>query len=79
MEALCGHAITGMVSMANNLRRGLSSEVISITCLLCKKEREMVNHLFVHCEFSSLVQSCFLEKCGLPWYIPRLMANLFKA
>lgn len=79
MEAFCGHAITRMVSTANNLRRGLSSEVISITCLLCKKEREMVNHLFVHCEFSSLVQSCFLEKCGVHWYIPRLMESLFKA
>lgn len=45
--------------VADNLRRkGISSKAIPDICLLCGKERETVDFLFLHCEL------CFISIVG---------------
>ena len=50
VEAFCWLAIGAKVSMADNLRKnGLTDSSISDVCVMCRKELETINHLFLHC------------------------------
>lgn len=43
-------------------RSGVILEYLSDICSLCKRERELIHHLFLHSDFSSFSNS-FLKKC----------------
>lgn len=60
VEALCWLVVSGKVSMANNLRRGLSS----------------VDHLFLHYEFSYALWCYYLVKCSVLWCLPGTKSRL---
>ena len=64
VEAFCWLTVVGKVSTVDNLRRrGLTSNNISNTCVMCGKEGS-IDHLFLQCEVVFRVWSSFIDKCG---------------
>lgn len=56
-------AVSGKVSTTDVLgRKGLSLETISELCVLCGKEMETIDHLFLHCEFAFSLWCYFLKR-----------------
>ena len=51
--------------MANKRRRGLTMANLSNICLLCQKEEEMVNYLFLRCEVADDTWSHLIARCGI--------------
>ena len=43
-------------------------------CVLCKKDNEAIDHLFLHCEFSSTIWC--LKEIGRVWVIPKSSKEL---
>ena len=39
-------------------------------CVLCKREEETIDHLFIHCNFSSRIWWKVLKVFGLSWVVP---------
>lgn len=54
------------------------SVAISDYCLLCGKERETVDNLYLHCEFSYFYGVIFLGLSGVLWYFPELLIGIFE-
>ena len=50
VDAFCWLAVVGKGSTVDNLRRGLTSNNNSNTCVMCSKEEEFVDNLFLQCE-----------------------------
>ena len=51
------------ISTVNNLRRrGILSEAILDICVLCGKEEESINHLFMHCDSATYVWRFFYQE-----------------
>lgn len=67
VEAFCWLIFSGKVSMNEMLkRRGFLFESISELCLIYGKEGETIDHLFLHHEYSSIVELVFRQEwCGL--------------
>jgi hypothetical protein len=56
------------ILMIDNLRRqGLT---LVNWCCLCKKSEETVNHLLIHCEFTSELWHLVLSLFGFSWVMP---------
>lgn len=52
VEAFCWLVISDKASTIDNLRKkGFVFEKSSEFCVLCRREKEHIDHLFVHCEF----------------------------
>ncbi|XP_016173903.1 uncharacterized protein LOC107616461 [Arachis ipaensis] len=47
-------------------------------CVLCQKEIESVEHLFLHCELTWQVWCSWLRSLGEVWPIPRTIRELFE-
>ena len=45
-------------------------------CVLCKKDNESIDHLFLHCEFSFRLWCKFLKDLGRAWVIPKSTKEL---
>ncbi|XP_030479135.1 uncharacterized protein LOC115696374 [Cannabis sativa] len=45
-------------------------------CVCCKSNGEEVEHLFLHCKFSSKLWSMLLEEFGLIWALPRSVPQM---
>uniref|UniRef100_A0A803PZR8 Reverse transcriptase zinc-binding domain-containing protein n=1 Tax=Cannabis sativa TaxID=3483 RepID=A0A803PZR8_CANSA len=45
-------------------------------CVSCKSSGEEVEHLFLHCKFSSKLWSMLLEEFGLIWALPRSVPQM---
>ena len=57
--------------LTNKLRRrGLTSANFLDICVMCQKEEETINHLFLHCEFVANIWSHFIARCGVAWCCP---------
>ena len=70
-------AVTRKVSTADNLRRrAFASKAISDLCVMCRKGRETVDHLFVHCEFAHSLWCRLLVQCGIFWCSPRSLTGM---
>lgn len=68
LRVFVGFAEASKVSMTDNLRRkGSTSKNIVETCSLCRKEGEMINHRFLHCDFVTYLWNYFFRMCGLSW------------
>ena len=46
-------------------------------CVLCKKDEEQTNHLFIHYPFASEVWYYFISKSNVSWVMPKDMVDLF--
>ncbi|PON67213.1 WD repeat containing protein [Parasponia andersonii] len=47
-------------------------------CVLCKKDSESQDHLFLHCEFSIILWYYILKGLGRRWVIPRFSQDLLE-
>ena len=45
-------------------------------CVLCKKDNESLDHLFLHCAFSFRIWGKILQEFGVDWVIPRSSKDL---
>lgn len=73
-------AVSSRVSTADIIRRrGMVPESISVMCLLCNKEWEKIDHLFLCCEFSYSLWCPFLVKSGVGSCIPKSLGDLIEA
>ncbi|XP_026416157.1 uncharacterized protein LOC113311544 [Papaver somniferum] len=57
--------------------RGIQVE--SELCLFCDAERETTEHMFMHCNFSSVVWDYFIKAFKILWPLPRTLLELFGA
>jgi len=48
-------------------------------CCLCKKSRESIDHLLLHCEVARDLWSYILILFGVEWVIPRTVLELLKS
>lgn len=39
-------------------------------CVLCKREEESVDHIFIHCIMAQRVWCFFLSRLGIAWVFP---------
>ena len=68
VEAFCWLAVAAKISSVDNLKiRGLTASTITDTCVMCHKELKLVNHLLLHCEFTSSVWGHVIGRCGVDW------------
>eukprot|EP00268_Persea_americana_P000277 TRINITY_DN10107_c0_g1_i2.p1 TRINITY_DN10107_c0_g1~~TRINITY_DN10107_c0_g1_i2.p1 ORF type:complete len:112 (-),score=12.99 TRINITY_DN10107_c0_g1_i2:315-650(-) len=66
--------------MADNLRRReLGLKAISDLCVLCGKEMESIDHLFIHCKFSHSLRCSLLRRCGVLSGRPGSLAGTIQA
>jgi hypothetical protein len=61
-------------SLGLNLRRQSFTNVN--WCYLCKKNEEIVNHLLIHCEYSSGMWHLVLNLFGVLWAMPSNIQEL---
>ncbi|PON41695.1 hypothetical protein PanWU01x14_287580 [Parasponia andersonii] len=47
-------------------------------CVLCKKDVESLNHLFLHCEFSLSLWCKILKEFGKSWVVPKACQDLLR-
>lgn len=57
------------------MKRGLTLVCILDICVMCGKEEEKVDHLFLHCEEEVSVWSSFIGRCSLAWCCPKDIAD----
>lgn len=59
----CWLAVFDKVFTTDVLRwRGLALVAVLDSCVLCRKDRESIYHLLVHCEFVHFLWCCFLGR-----------------
>jgi hypothetical protein len=46
-------------------------------CCMCKKSRESIDHLLLHCEMASVLWNSIFSLVGLAWVMPSCVVNLF--
>ncbi|XP_042976492.1 uncharacterized protein LOC122307595 isoform X2 [Carya illinoinensis] len=67
-------AAQGKILTIDNLRkRGM---VVMEWCYLCKKSRESIDHLLLHCEVAGELWAGILSRTGLNWVMPRSVEEL---
>lgn len=72
--------LEGKVSIVENLcRRGILLDGSSDICVLCGREREVIDCLFVHYEFARFIWCLVLDKSGVSWCMPSSVATVFEA
>lgn len=72
--------MSGKVSTADVLRRrGLSLGTIFKLCVLCNKDMETIDHLFLHYEFAFSLWCRFLKMSGILQCLPGSLERLFEA
>lgn len=64
------------------LERGRNSEEAGNDldiCFVCyvRKGRQ-TDHLFLHCEFYSILWHCSLSRCGVSWFFPCSLVDMFQ-
>lgn len=79
VEAFCWLAVASKVSTVDNLRRrGLASNNISDTCVMCGKEGLAI-HMFLQCELAVSIWSNFIGRSGLAWCFPKNIADMVES
>lgn len=68
VESFCWLGVSSKIPTTDNLRRkGFMLENSAEFCALGGKERENINHLFIHYEFVHFLWYSFLERGGISW------------
>jgi hypothetical protein len=44
---------------------------------MCKRNKESVDHLILHCEGASAMLNFFFSQFGLSWVMPRRVVDLY--
>lgn len=66
-------------SICKRKEMSIYMEESSKFCALCKREKENIDHLFVHCEFTQFLWCRFQKMTGISWCMPRSVALVFEA
>jgi hypothetical protein len=53
--------------------------VVIECCCLCKKSRESIEHLLLHCEVARDLWSYILTLFGVEWVMPRMVMELLSS
>lgn len=65
VEAFCWRAVASKIMTIDILRRkGVITDPILDIYSLCGRERELIDHLFVHCNVACFIWGHFLKLCG---------------
>jgi hypothetical protein len=51
--------------------------VVIDRCCMCKRNKESVDHIFLHCEVACALWNAFFSRFGLSWVMPNSVADLF--
>ena len=69
--------VLGKVSVHTTFQKRRPYQLLSPGwCVLCKKDNESIDHLFLHCEFSSRLWCNFLKELGRLWVIQKSTMEL---
>jgi hypothetical protein len=64
----------GKILTLDNIKK---RHVIMINkCYMCKKTREFVDHLLLHCDVASILWSSLFSRFGMSWVMPRRVIDL---
>jgi hypothetical protein len=47
-------------------------------CGMCKRDKETVDHLLIHCEWAQVLWNVFFNRFGLAWTMPRGVVDLLQ-
>ena len=65
------------LNVQSNLQRRGTYHALSLGwCILCKKDNESIDYLFLHCDFAFTLWSNILKEFGTDWVIPRSSKDL---
>jgi len=65
----------GKILTADNLRK---RKIITVDrCYLCKRDRETVDHLLLHCDVATTLWNYVFSRFGMSWVMPRRVVDLF--
>ena len=65
----------GKILTINNLQK---QHIIMVDwCIMCKKDRESMNHFLLHCEVACTIWNVFFNRFRLSGVMPRWVVNLF--
>jgi hypothetical protein len=67
-------AALGKILTHDNLRK--RNVVVIEWCCMCKKNRESMDHLLLHCEVARDLWSCIFILFGIEWVMPRMVLEL---
>lgn len=77
VKAFCSLVVGSKISIADNLRRGLTMESISDIYYLWWRE-ESINHLFIHYNVTSSIWDHFLIKTSVEWCFLSSLLGFFR-
>jgi hypothetical protein len=61
--------------VVDNLKK--MNVIIVNKCCLCKRNKESVDHLLLHCDVASALWNAFFTGFGMSWVMPRRVIDLF--
>jgi hypothetical protein len=65
----------GKILTLDNLRK--RHVIVMNRCCMCKRSKDMVDHLLLHCEVASALWSAIFGCFGMSWVMPRWVSELF--
>ena len=69
--------VVGKLSVHSTLQKRRPYHSLSPSwCVMCKKDNETIDHLFLHCDFSLRLWSNILKDFGRDWVISRMSKDL---
>ena len=69
--------ILGKLNVHSHLQRRRPYLSMSLGwCVMCKRDNESIDHLFLHCDFSFRLWSKILKELGIVWVMPRSSSEL---
>jgi hypothetical protein len=67
-------AVLGNILTKDNFRK--RHVIVIDKCCVCRRNRESVDHLFLHCAVACALWSVFLRRFGLSWVMSSRVVNL---
>lgn len=58
----------------DNLRK--LNLIVVYWCCMCKKSRETINHVLLHCEVARALRNSVFGLCWLEWVMPQRLVDL---
>jgi hypothetical protein len=65
----------GKILTLDNLRK--RHVIVMNRCCMCKRSKDTVDHLLLHCEVASALWSAIFGCFGMSWVMPRWVSELF--
>ncbi|QHN94447.1 uncharacterized protein DS421_17g601310 [Arachis hypogaea] len=79
VEFFSWFVLVGRVNTKDRLNRLGILQQNDTMCMLCKKDTENIQHLFITCEYSWQVWCAWASAFGQEWIIPRIVKEQFES